>query len=109
MDFLAESKKMPDDDSVSNSRKGTEEKSQKETEDKIDEKSETFLRNQKASPGGGGFSKTTLKDPPRPDQEWKSPFKQSSDSVEDSSEGMSTTGGLLYTAALTALKMMEAK
>ena len=60
---------------------------------KIDEKSETFLQNQKASLGGSGFSKTTLKDPPSPDQEWKSPFKPSSDdSSEDSCEGMSTTG-----------------
>jgi len=71
---------------------------------KIDDKSETFLQNQKVSLGGGGFSKTTLKD-----QEWKSPFKPSSDSSEDSCEGMSTTGGLLYTAAVTALKMMETK
>ena len=76
---------------------------------KIDDKSETFLQNQRASLGGSGFSKTTLKDPPSPDQEWKSPFKPSSDSGEDSCEGMSTTGGLLYTAAVTALKMMEAK
>jgi len=76
---------------------------------KIDDKSETFLQNQKVSLGGSGFSKTPLKDPPHPDQEWKSPFKPSSDSSEDSCEGMSTTGGLLYTAAVTALKMMEAK
>merc|ERR1712037_11132 len=100
-------------------RKEAEERKLKENRDKssvgknngkIDDKSETFLQNQKASLGGGGFSKTTLKDPPHPDQEWKSPFKSSSDdSGEDSCEGMSTTGGLLYTAAVTALKMMEAK
>ena len=108
--FLAKSKTMPKDESTS--QKGTKDKSQKETEDKIEEKFETFLKNQKASSGGGGFSKTPLKDPPGPDsdQEWKSPFKSSSDSDEDSSEeGMSTTGGLLYTAALIALKMMEPK
>ena len=94
-------------------RKESEERKLKENRDKssvgkndgkIDDKSETFLQNQKVSLGGGGFSKTTLKD-----QEWKSPFKPSSDSSEDSCEGMSTTGGLLYTAAVTALKMMEAK
>ena len=99
-------------------RKESEERKLKENRDKssvgkndgkIDDKSETFLQNQKASLGGSGFSKTTLKDPPSPDQEWKSPFKPSSDSSEDSCEGMSTTGGLLYTAAVTALKMMEAK
>ena len=99
-------------------RKESEERKLKENRDKssvgkndgkIDDKSETFLQNQKASLGGSGFSKTPLKDPPHPDQEWKSPFKPSSDSSEDSCEGMSTTGGLLYTAAVTALKMMEAK
>ena len=99
-------------------RKESEERKLKENRDKssvgkndgkIDDKSETFLQNQRASLGGSGFSKTTLKDPPSPDQEWKSPFKPSSDSSEDSCEGMSTTGGLLYTAAVTALKMMEAK
>ena len=102
--FLAKSKKTPKDDSLSNSLKGTKERSQKETEDKsqkgtkdnIDEKIETSFKNQKASWG--------------PDPEWKSPFKSSSDSSEDSSsEGMSTTGGMLYTAAVLALKMMEPK
>merc|ERR1712210_140288 len=83
-------------------RKEAEERKLKENRDKssvgknngkIDDKSETFLQNQKASLCGGGFSKTTLKDPPHPDQEWKSPFKSSSDdSGEDSCEGMSTTG-----------------
>ena len=110
-------KKMPKDGNTS--QKGTEhksqtetkDKSQKETEGKIEEKFETFLKNQKASSGGSGFSKTTSKDPPVPDsdEEWKSPFGSSSDSSEDSSEGMSTTSGLLYTAALIVLKMMEAK
>jgi len=111
-------KKMPKDGNTS--QKGTEhksqtetkDKSQKETEGKIEEKFETFLKNQKASSSGGGFAKTTIKDPPGPDseEEWKSPFGSSSDSSEDSSEdGMSTTGGLLYTAALIVLKMMEAK
>jgi len=111
--FLAKSKETPEDDSrkgTEESQKGTENKSKKENEDNNSEKSETFLKNQKkASTGGRGFSKTTLKDSPPPDKEWKSPFKSSSDSAEDSTEGMSTTGGLLYTAALTALKMMEAK
>jgi len=100
--FLAKSKKTPKDDSLSNSLKGTKERSQKETEDKsqkgtkdnIDEKIETSLKNQTWGP----------------DPEWKSPFKSSSDSSEDSSsEGMSTTGGMLYTAAVLALKMMEPK
>ena len=89
-----------------NSQKGNEEKSETETEDKIEEKFESFLKKQKASSGGGGFSKkTTPKDPPGKDEEWKSPFKE--DSTESSSDGMSTTGGMLYAAALIALKMME--
>ena len=89
-----------------NSQKGSDEKSETGTEDKIEEKFESFLKNQKASSGGGGFSKkTTPKDPPGKDEEWKSPFKE--DSTESSSDGMSTTGGMLYAAALIALKMME--
>ena len=89
-----------------NSQKGSDEKSETGTEVKIEEKFESFLKNQKASSGGGGFSKkTTPKDPPGKDEEWKSPFKE--DSTESSSEGMSTTGGMLYAAALIALKMME--
>ena len=89
-----------------NSQKGSDEKSETGTEDKIEEKFESFLQNQKASSGGGGFSKkTTPKDPPGKDEEWKSPFKE--DSTESSSDGMSTTGGMLYAAALIALKMME--
>ena len=89
-----------------NSQKGSDEKSETGTEVKIEEKFESFLQNQKASSGGGGFSKkTTPKDPPGKDEEWKSPFKE--DSTESSSDGMSTTGGMLYAAALIALKMME--
>ena len=89
-----------------NSQKGSDEKSETGTEDKIEEKFESFLKNQKASSGGGGFSKkTTPKDPPGKDEEWKSPFKE--DSTESSSDGMSTPGGMLYAAALIALKMME--
>ena len=89
-----------------NSQKGSDEKSETGTEVKIEEKFESFLKNQKASSGGGGFSKkTTPKDPPGKDEEWKSPFKE--DSTESSSDGMSTTGGMLYAAALIALKMME--
>ena len=89
-----------------NSQKGSDEKSETGTEDKIEEKFESFLKNQKASSGGGGFSKkTTPKHPPGKDEEWKSPFKE--DSTESSSDGMSTTGGMLYAAALIALKMME--
>ena len=89
-----------------NSQKRSDEKSGTGTEVKIEEKFESFLKNQKASSGGGGFSKkTTPKDPPGKDDEWKSPFKE--DSTESSSDGMSTTGGMLYAAALIALKMME--
>jgi len=99
-------------DGNNNSQEKTGHTSQTESKDKLEEKFETFLKNQKASSGGGGFCKTTLEDPPGADseEEWKSPFGSNSESSEDfSEEGMLTTGGLLYSAALIVLKMMEAK
>ena len=64
---------------------------------RLEEKFETFMKNQKASSGGGGFSKAAAS-------------KNLSDSTKDSSEeGMLTTGGLLYSAWLLSYKMMGKK